>query len=47
MYAGMRKLFGPTINKTAPVKSKDGGIISDRTKQMEQWADQTYVHTAF
>lgn len=39
MYEGMKKAFGPTISKIAPLKSKDGEVISDRAKQMERWAE--------
>ena len=39
MYKGMKKAFGPTISKTAPLKSKDGEIFKDRAKQMERWAE--------
>uniref|UniRef100_A0A2C9KZG9 Uncharacterized protein n=1 Tax=Biomphalaria glabrata TaxID=6526 RepID=A0A2C9KZG9_BIOGL len=33
----MRKAFGPHTSKCAPLKSKDGSIISDRALQMELW----------
>ena len=40
MYEGMKKAFGPSIVKTAPLKSTSGEIITDRAKQMERWAEQ-------
>ena len=39
MYDGMNKAFGPSIVKTAPLKSTSGEIITDRAKQMERWAE--------
>jgi len=39
MYEGMKKAFGPSINKIAPLKSTAGDIITDRSKQMERWAE--------
>ena len=39
MYEGMKKAFGPSIVKTAPLKSTSGEIITDRAKQMERWAE--------
>ena len=38
MYDGLTKAFGPSIVKTAPLKSTSGEIITDRAKQMERWA---------
>ena len=35
----MKKAFGPSIEKTAPLKSTSGEIITDRAKQMERWAE--------
>lgn len=32
MYEGMKKAFGPAIRKVAPLKSKEGIAITDRTK---------------
>ena len=34
-----RVAFGPSIVKTAPLKSTSGEIITDRSKQMERWAE--------
>ena len=39
MYEGMKKDFGSSIVKTAPLKSTSGEIIIDRAKQMERWAE--------
>lgn len=39
MYQGMKKAFGPTARKIAPLMSKDGEPITDRAKQMERWAE--------
>uniref|UniRef100_A0A2C9LZY7 Reverse transcriptase domain-containing protein n=1 Tax=Biomphalaria glabrata TaxID=6526 RepID=A0A2C9LZY7_BIOGL len=35
----MRKAFGPHTSNCAPLKSKDGSIISDRALQMERWVE--------
>ena len=39
MYEGIKKAFGPSAVKTAPLKSADGSVIKDRSKQMERWAE--------
>ena len=39
MYEGMKRAFGPSTVKSAPLKSAEGQIINDRTKQMERWAE--------
>jgi hypothetical protein len=39
MYEGMKKAFGPSVTKVAPLKSTSGEIIKDRSKQMERWAE--------
>jgi len=39
MYEGMKKNFGPSPVKTAPLKSAEGEIIKDRCKQMKRWAE--------
>ncbi|RXN35706.1 RNA-directed DNA polymerase from mobile element jockey-like protein [Labeo rohita] len=39
MYEGMKKAFCPSAIKTAPLKSTSGEIITDRSKQMERWAE--------
>ncbi|XP_022082509.1 uncharacterized protein LOC110974885 [Acanthaster planci] len=35
----MKKAFGTTARKTASLKSSSGETITDRSKQMEQWAE--------
>ena len=39
MYDGMKKAFGPSAIKIAPLKTTSGDIITDRDKQMERWAE--------
>ncbi|KAL8578631.1 hypothetical protein ACOMHN_007089 [Nucella lapillus] len=39
MYEGIKKAFGPSAIKIAPLKSTTGEIITNRTKQMERWAE--------
>ena len=39
MYERMKKAFGPSAIKIAPLKSTTGEIITDRSKQMERWAE--------
>ena len=39
MYQGMRRAFGPSIVKSAPLKSKEGLVLSGRQKQMERWVE--------
>ena len=39
MFEGIKKAFGPTTKKTAPLKSKTGETITDPNKQMDQWVD--------
>ncbi|XP_076466140.1 uncharacterized protein LOC143297608 [Babylonia areolata] len=39
MYDGMKKAFGPRVNKIAPLNSASGTIITDRSKQVERWAE--------
>ena len=39
MYGGIKKTFGPSVVKTAPLKLADGDIIKDRSKQMHRWAE--------
>lgn len=56
MYEGMKKAFGPSAIKTAPIKSTEGNIIKDRGRQMDRWAEHyqelysretTVTNTAF
>nr|XP_054771645.1 uncharacterized protein LOC129279571 [Lytechinus pictus] len=39
MYAGIKKIFGPTIKKTSHLKSTTGEIITDKKLQMERWVE--------
>ena len=39
IYEGIKKAIGPQVKKTAPLKSKTGELITDRTKQMDRWAE--------
>ena len=39
MYEGIKQATGPTIKKTAPLKSKSGTTITDPQKQMERWVE--------
>ncbi|XP_063600740.1 uncharacterized protein LOC134776919 [Penaeus indicus] len=39
MYDTLKKAFGPSTIKTGPIKSAEGVLIKDRSKQMERWAE--------
>ena len=39
MYGGIKKATGPSVNKTAPLKSKSGEVITDKAKQLERWVE--------
>ena len=39
MYEGMKRAFGPSAVRSAPLKSAEGQVITDRSKQMERWAE--------
>jgi len=39
VYEGMKKAFGPSARKTAPLKSSTGEILTNRSEQMERWAE--------
>ena len=39
MYDEIKKATGPTIKKTAPLKTKSGEVITDSNKQMESWVE--------
>ena len=45
MYEGMKKAIGPSATKTAPLKSKNGDVITEPNKQMDRWADITVSST--
>ena len=36
MYDGIKKALGPTLNKTAPLRSSTGEVITDRGHQLER-----------
>ncbi|XP_033111734.1 uncharacterized protein LOC117112703 [Anneissia japonica] len=39
MYEGIKKAIGPTIIKTAPLKSLNGEVLTDKNKQMSRWVE--------
>ncbi|XP_051973121.1 probable RNA-directed DNA polymerase from transposon BS isoform X1 [Xyrauchen texanus] len=39
MYDGMKKAFGSSVTKVAPIRSSSGDIITDRGKQLERWVE--------
>ena len=39
VYEGIKKAFGPSVSKVAPLKALDGSIIKDREMQMIRWAE--------
>ena len=39
MYEGIKTAMGPIQNKTAPLKSTTGEIITDKGQQMERWVE--------
>ena len=39
MYDGIKKALGPMQNKTAPLKSATGEVITDQGQQMERWVE--------
>ena len=39
MYEGIRMAMGPVQNKTAPLKSTTGEVITDKGKQMARWVE--------
>ena len=39
MYDGIKKALGPTLNKTAPLRSSTGEVITDRGHMMERWVE--------
>ena len=40
----MKKAFGPSITKIAPLKSTSGNVIRGRGEQMERWAEHYGEH---
>ena len=39
MYDGIKTAMGPVQNKTAPLKSSTGEVITDKGQQMERWVE--------
>ena len=39
MYDDIKKALGPTLNKTAPLRSSTGEVIKDRGHQLERWVE--------
>jgi len=39
MYDGIKTAMGPVQNKTAPLKSATGEVITDKGQQMERWVE--------
>ena len=39
VYDGIKKALGPTLNKTAPLRSSTGEVITDRGHQLERWVE--------
>ena len=39
MYASIKTAIGPTIKKTAPLRSKDGITLTKRADQMNRWIE--------
>ena len=39
MYNGIKKATGPSIKKTAPLKSKTEEIFTDKAKQLDRWVE--------
>ena len=39
MYDGIKKTLGPTLNKTAPLRSSTEEVITDRGHQLERWVE--------
>ena len=39
MYDGVKKALGPTLNKTAPLRSSTGEDITDKGHQLERWVE--------
>ena len=39
IFQGIKKATGPSNSKTAPIKSKTGVVITEKTKQLERWVE--------
>ena len=42
MYDGIKKTLGPTLNKTAPLRSSAREVITDRGHKLERWVDHYF-----
>ena len=42
VYHGIKKALGPTPNKTAPLRSSKGEVISDRGHQLGRWVEHYF-----
>ena len=38
-YEGIKKVSGPTRNKTCPIKDSEGTLLKDNGKILERWAE--------
>ena len=41
MYDGIKKVLGTTLNKTVPIRSSTGEVITDRGLQLERWMEHS------
>ena len=39
MYGGIKKALGPTLNKTTPLRSSTGEVVTDRGHLLERWVE--------
>ena len=42
MYNGIKKTLGPTLNKTAPLRSSTGEVFTNRGHQVERWVEHYF-----
>ena len=42
MYDGIKKALRPTLNKTTPLRSSTGEVITDRGHQLERWVEHYF-----
>ena len=46
MYDGIKKALGPTLYKTAPLRSSTGEVLTDRGHQLERWVEHySYIYS--
>ena len=45
MYNGMKRAFGPSVTKIAPLKAATGVTITYRVKQMQGWAEHYQLYS--